>query len=382
MTYARKSTDSILVVDDDPIVLEFMTVLLEQQGYRPIPCPGPLDALEKLEKDEVSLVLTDIVMPVLSGIDLIEKIHAIDPDLPVVLITGNADLEKAVLAIKRKAFDFILKPSRPDQIIHTVERALKFRRLIEVEKGYTRVLEDFNREVEDLVADRTKAMMGLSTLRGLRGPVRELLGVCRGVLLRTDLPEDLKKEVSLIAEKGEQMRRIERDCRVFAPAPGRGHAPEDLNSVVGEVLSVVATEAAQKEIDLSVEITNCPLMVRMARNLLKASLDHLVRNAIKFTCERGTVSVRTWAEGARVHLSVEDTGPGFPRATLKKIFDPFYFPRRLETGISLPLVKRIIVEHKGAISVTSKVGQGTRFIVSFPGREGEVKASSDVVTAL
>lgn len=133
---------TILVVDDEPYVLDAISSLLTELGYRVISSPRAKDAVEKLGQSRIDLVLSDIKMPEVSGMELLEKIHRLDPDLPVILMTAYAEMEVAIEALKRGAFDFILKPFQLDQVRHAVAKGLKFRRLLEREKDYHLLLEE------------------------------------------------------------------------------------------------------------------------------------------------------------------------------------------------------------------------------------------------
>jgi putative two-component system response regulator len=131
----------ILLVDDDPYVLEFVSSLMGEYGYNYVSCNNANDAFSYFQKNPVDVVLTDIKMPVTSGIDLLEKICDSRPDVPVILMTAHAEVDIAVDAIKKGAFDFIIKPYRSEQLIHSVEKAILYRRLVEKEKEYKRTLE-------------------------------------------------------------------------------------------------------------------------------------------------------------------------------------------------------------------------------------------------
>ncbi len=147
----------VLVVDDDPYVLEYVSSLLSEYGYMYIACRNAEEALHKFRDAAIDVVLTDIKMPVFTGIDLLEKIYLSNPDVPVILMTAHAEVDIAVDAIKKGAFDFIIKPYRSEQLIHSVEKAIKYRRLSEKEKEYKKTL-------EETVEKRTKELREALTM--------------------------------------------------------------------------------------------------------------------------------------------------------------------------------------------------------------------------
>jgi putative two-component system response regulator len=138
----REKKDTILVVDDDSYVLESVTALLTQCGYDVVSCRNAEEAMVNLQQTGVDTVLTDIKMPVITGIELLEIIHNLNPDIPVILMTAYAELEIAVEALKKGAFDFIIKPYKPTYLLHCIEKGVKYNRLIQIEKNYKYMLKD------------------------------------------------------------------------------------------------------------------------------------------------------------------------------------------------------------------------------------------------
>lgn len=121
---------SILIIDDDTSVLETTAVLLREHGYSVISCENAKDAMAKLRENKVDVVLTDIRMPEVSGLELLEEVRSINMDIPVILMTAYAELDVAVSAMGKGAFDFIVKPYKSELLVHSVEMAVKHKELI------------------------------------------------------------------------------------------------------------------------------------------------------------------------------------------------------------------------------------------------------------
>jgi|HigsolmetaAR202D_1030399.scaffolds.fasta_scaffold14521_2 Response regulator containing CheY-like receiver, AAA-type ATPase, and DNA-binding domains len=124
-------TDSILVVDDDENVRWVTQTQLEDAGYRVTEVPSGEAALAVLEKERPSLVLTDLRMPGISGIELLERIRAQEPDLPVVLMTAYGTIQSAVQAVKAGAYDYLTKPIDSEELLLVVSRALERQKLVD-----------------------------------------------------------------------------------------------------------------------------------------------------------------------------------------------------------------------------------------------------------
>ncbi|WP_136515394.1 response regulator [Geomonas edaphica] len=141
----------VILVDDDPYVLESVALLLSVSGFEVHPFSNGMEALELLRQSPPDVVLTDVNMPQMTGIDLLEQVHEFDKDIPVILMTAYAELEMAVSAIKKGAFDFIIKPFKTPYLIYAVEKGINYQRLVLVEKNY-------KAELERQVLDRTREL--------------------------------------------------------------------------------------------------------------------------------------------------------------------------------------------------------------------------------
>jgi two-component system NtrC family response regulator len=136
--------DTILVVDDEINYLTVMETLLGEAGYEVLTAPSALEALKIAGASDLDLALTDMKMPKMSGIELLDEFNRLYPDLPVIIMTAYGTVEKAVTAMKKGAFDYILKPFKNEEILITIAKALEHRHLIlqnlllnqELEKKY------------------------------------------------------------------------------------------------------------------------------------------------------------------------------------------------------------------------------------------------------
>jgi putative nucleotidyltransferase with HDIG domain len=143
----------ILIVDDEEAIREVVSTLLETQGYNCVSLSNGRLAKEYLEKDTADLVLSDMVMPEMDGLTLVEGLHKSQPDIPVIMVTAMHDLSTALEAIRRGAYDYILKPFEKDQLHLSVRRAIEHRRLVLENRNY-------QRNLEKLVEERTAQLTG------------------------------------------------------------------------------------------------------------------------------------------------------------------------------------------------------------------------------
>jgi DNA-binding NtrC family response regulator len=121
--------EKILIVDDEPDMLRLLSMIIkEKTPYEVTTTNNPLEALE-LAKKGFDLLIADLKMPGLNGIELLESVKRFDEDIPTVIITAYGTVEAAVETMQKGAFDFLTKPFRKEQILFTIERALKWVRL-------------------------------------------------------------------------------------------------------------------------------------------------------------------------------------------------------------------------------------------------------------
>ncbi len=120
----------ILVVDDDPLICEFLADGLDAFGYIPCRARSATEALEIVRRESIGLVLTDIAMPEMDGFELLRKIKAYDEDIDVIMITGALDAETSIRAIRQGASDYVTKPLNLDEVQIVVRRTLHERRLV------------------------------------------------------------------------------------------------------------------------------------------------------------------------------------------------------------------------------------------------------------
>jgi putative two-component system response regulator len=200
---ATNKKNTILVVDDDHHVLESLLLLLSKYEYKVLTAENAAAALDKLRNTDVDIVLTDIKMPGMDGLELAGKIRDLDSKIPVLIMTAYAELEVAVSAIKRGAFDFIIKPINPDYLVHAVRKAGEFRDLKDLERNYTQALEEEVRKKtyqlmdlnEEIILRLTRVAEYRDTDTGLHNA--RIGGFSEEIAKALDMPADFVETITL-----------------------------------------------------------------------------------------------------------------------------------------------------------------------------------------
>jgi DNA-binding NtrC family response regulator len=119
--------EKILIVDDEPDILKLLSMTLrEKTPYEITTTNNPIEAIELVKKEGFALVISDLKMPGLDGIEIIDAVKKVDEDTPVIIITAYGTIESATEAMQKGGFDFITKPFRKEQILFTIDKAIKW----------------------------------------------------------------------------------------------------------------------------------------------------------------------------------------------------------------------------------------------------------------
>ncbi len=135
--------NKILIVDDEKKMRHILQIILEQKGYRTEQAANGSEALELIKKFHYAMVITDLKMPVMDGLELIREIKKIDPDYPVVVLTAYGSIDSAVGAMREGAIDYITKPFEEEKILLTVQRSIRFSELVDEKRIHREELSEF-----------------------------------------------------------------------------------------------------------------------------------------------------------------------------------------------------------------------------------------------
>jgi DNA-binding NtrC family response regulator len=161
---ASNFVEQILILDDEPDMIETCRRILSTAGYKCIGTTDPIEALGLLESQRPDLLLTDLRMPSMDGLELLRRAHEIDPHRPVIMLTAYASIETAVTAVRQGAFDYISKPFSMDQLKLAVQRALGQRRL---------TLENLN------LREQLRGVYGFENIVGQSSTLKQVLELVR-----------------------------------------------------------------------------------------------------------------------------------------------------------------------------------------------------------
>ncbi len=312
-----------------------------------------------------------------------------------IVLTGFAALETAIAALRHGAYDYLTKPCIIDELKYTVSRGIEHRRLMLVERQARAGLEELNRELERRVEERTAELQRandelaeanrakdifLATLsHELRTPLTPILGwvnLLRAGGAASD-PAMLAQGLDAVERNARLQARLVDDLldvsRVISGKLRIESEPVNICKVVELAAETVRADAEARDIRLSIELPDCPLVVQGAPVRLQQIVWNLMSNAVKFTPRAGLVSVRAWREGTEARVEVTDTGIGIAPEFLPHVFDRFRQADGSTTrqygglGLGLAIVCALVELHGGWARAESEgLGKGARFTLGLP----------------
>jgi len=367
----------ILIIDDEEGVRKGCCRVLQPQGYVAETAISFRQGLQKIQEDGFDLILLDVIMPDGKGIDLLEPILGRDPEAVPVLITGYANVELAVEAIKRGAYDFISKPFTAQMLLLSVEQGLQKRKL----SMETKRLQAIERHASEL-AEAKKQAEKLSEFKSafatmiaheLRSPVGAVQSLVRTLLrgLAGGLNEKQTEILNRIEIRLDSLLELINDLLTLAASKSlESEKPlqaVNLQSVLKHVLEHFNNDALEKQIALKCSVPDRVIKVEATEDGLGIILDNLIGNAIKYTPTGGSVNLEITVKWDNVQVSVVDTGIGIPDQDLPHIGDEFfragnaYQCHIAGTGLGLSIVNALVKRFGSRLEIKSQEGTGTIF---------------------
>ncbi len=361
----------ILVVDDEPMQLKALVDVLRLEGYEVQGWDSAEAALQAACFPDADLLITDLQMPGVDGIEFIRRVQALHPDLPAILVTAHASIESAVDAMRSGAVDYVPKPFRLSTMISTVERALALQRL---RRRNHQLQDEIRRQYEQLlVVNQELDAFAARLSHDLRGPVANMRGILQLVVDEhgAALPPDLATLVQAGVRSGDTALKMVRDLLDFARLGNRDLTlePVDLGPLLDQACADV--KALFPPQGCCIRIEPLPVVLGHA-GLLQQVFVNLLGNGVKYSASRPqpqvTVSAVPPGPDGLLRLQVADNGVGFDPALAARLFRPFQRLHPTGTftgeGMGLANVKRIVERHGGTVTAEGRPGEGAVFTVA------------------
>jgi signal transduction histidine kinase len=382
------SRSHILVVDDQAAHLRALCDILGQHGFDAVGYPTGEAALSHIRAGAFDVLLTDLMMPGIDGLALVEAARALDPNVACVIMTGEGSIATAVKAMKVGALDYIVKPFKAATLLPVLARAIESRQLrmqnqrleaalherVEQLARINSVLDAARQEADRANQEKSTFLSNMS--HELRTPLNGIIGF--GHLLASSKfnsgPEERQRFAQHIVTSGRHLLALVNEildlAKIEAGKATLALAPVALDEVLRESHTMVAPLAQARQVALELPPAS-NLVLQADRTRLTQIMVNLLSNAIKYNRSNGTVSVQcSVADSHYGRVAVADSGVGLSSGQLVTIFQPFDRAGRREesegTGLGLAITKRLIEAMHGAIGVHSEPGVGSTFWIDLP----------------
>lgn len=396
--------NDLLIVDDSQAFCESIVDLLEDENWKVEYVLDGAEAIRRLESSEYRVVLLDLKMPGMSGIEVLNELNkrSLINRNYIIVLTGEITIENAVDSLQYGARDFIQKPAVvefPDEFVKRIKRGFNWQseRLLneELREERQKAIEESQLIVKSVGHDMSGSyygslMLRLQTLRRKINQLQEisstrvngLVNPETGDIKTEQLIEEVGKMHELVNESDERISGIIDLMKFFkelgeklkhlgnAISIDKTHEKKvDLTQIIQSAIRVFAESKVHEnpEVTVQEDFADEPLYISASEEDLLRVFLNLIENAYKAMEGKGTLTLRTRRKGDQAIAEVEDTGCGIPEDVIDKIWRPDYtrWKSTTGTGLGLLICRKAVENSGGTISVKSKENVGTTFTLSF-----------------
>ncbi|MDY0091311.1 MAG: hybrid sensor histidine kinase/response regulator [Candidatus Vecturithrix sp.] len=365
----QKREGKILLTDDEKTTREILVRGLIARGFDVKTASNGFEALDMIQTEPFDLLITDLVMPNMTGTELIEKARQLLPDLIAIVITAHATLETAVKALQQGAYDYITKPFDPEFIIPVLERGLEKSRLRR--KNFE--LQQITRKLQEI--EQIKSDLLDTITHEFSTPI-SIIKAYVDMFLDGHFNPSNPRHIEGLRSIRSAVIRLERlVMNLLILSLGKGKSFELkkekilIQDILSNALSQLNEEITKKNINVVLNVEPNLPAIEADPSKLSIAVLNLLDNAVKFNKTNGIIRISaSHLKSNSIGIAISDTGIGIPEEKLQEIYSPFTqvdmssTREHQGTGLGLAVAKMIIEAHHGKITLKSKLGKGSTFI--------------------
>ncbi len=349
----------ILLVDDDEMVRDFMSVRLSRRGYSVTAVDGGIKALDIVKQQEFDLVLMDMMMPGLSGYETLLRLRKNRSmlELPVIMVTSVDQEETIINSLQAGANDYLIKPLNFEIALARITSQLSLKYLSSLKDEF----------------------LGFAS-HDLKKPLMLMLDIAES--LQNDIvpgnviKHQTRDDLGLLIKTGKDMGTIIQSFLEFeSMRSGKlelDMAQINLNDIISKSVNTNAAYANKKNVTLIEEIDESLPTVKADKLRVGVVLENLIGNAIKFSSKDTTTVILTRTDGINIYAEIKDAGPGLNEDDMQKLFVKHArlsnkpTGNETSTGLGLAICKQLISLHGGDIGARNNADLGMTFWFSLP----------------
>jgi len=358
---------TVLVVDDEAVIRDLCERVLHD--YHIVQAGDGVEALEIFMRGGIDVILTDVMMPKMDGIELLKNLKEREPTMVVIIMTGFADKELILRALKADADDFITKPLNLLQLKSAVDKAL-VKKALKEEIANLRNLDRFKTVFLSLISHKFRTPITSISLF--------LQNLAAGIINPSD--EGADEHMDLVYNEACYLGTLVTDLLTFSSvmdsSAGLHLEPCDLGDLLPLLLRDSKEWATKPRVTSHSDLQPVPQLL-LDREKITFALQQVIDNAVKFSKEAGLVCVTLRNQEESCLITVEDNGIGIPREQIPKLFEKFYQVDAEGTGqvrgfgLGLFYAREFLRMHRGSISIESQENLGTRVLITIPHKTGQ-----------
>jgi len=354
----------VLVVDDEPANFDVIEILLFKEGYELYHQDNGADAIASLDTIKPDLILLDVMMPDMDGIEVCQQLKQDRQwqHIPIIIVTALSDKEDLARCLDAGADDFISKP------INSTELRARVRSMLRIKSQYDRIQETMMLREE----------MMQTIVHDLRNPLIGILLGCDSLKI-LELPDRAKRRIVQIGKTIEHMRFLIDDIltigRIEANKLILNRTTFDITEIAKSAIADFANLSNSKQIQILGEFDTEPAYTSGDKQLISRVLENLLDNAIKFSPQQSSITIRVECLPKNpdrqdlIKIEVIDCGVGISPEQKQVIFEKYEVGNIVlgvsQIGLGLSFCKMMIEAHKGFISVTNNQPKGAIFTYWF-----------------
>ena len=349
----------ILIVDDHVEFVKTIVKGLEKEGFEVSTALDGNTAIEKFSSESPDLVLLDLRLPDISGMEVLKRLKTMHENMAIVIITAYGGEQVAVDFMKAGAIDFLSKPFNFEDLLTAVKNAFKIRDALGSDirhPGYPELEKFFPFLAHEI-----------------RNPLHAIGGALAIIQRRSDVRDELlSQSIRVIQEEVHHLNEFVQECLDFVRPPSKSRLVEvDINEVISFIVNTMPHrfEELCRKVAISTEMA--PQLPKIHANYeeIKQAFINIVKNGLEALGEGGEFIIRTslLADRGMVEIVFVDHGIGMKEENMQFLFQPFFTTKPRGTGLGLAICQRIIEErHRGKIEIQSQEGKGTTVNVELP----------------
>jgi signal transduction histidine kinase len=404
-----ESSPIILTIDDDRSVRESLANFLEDFGFIVLQAADGAEGLEVFAARRPDLVLVDLRMPRMDGLEVLARVREDAPEVPIMVVSGAGDIRDVVEALRRGAWDYLVKPVQDMNILlHSVQTCLDRAGLLRQNREYQKSLEEsldkLHRTQKEMIHSAKMAALG-DLVAGVAHEVNTPIGVCvtaasflaertrqlrdlyeKGEMKRSDLEKYIsladESSVSVLSNLERAAELVQSFKKVAVDQSSEEKRSFEFKSYLEQILVSLRPQFKRTPHTVTVD---CPddlsmdsypgAIMQIMTNLIMNSLIHGFADG-----RPGEIFIKAESVGYDVVVSYSDNGAGMDAEQKERIYDPFYTTRRGSggTGLGMNIVYNLVTQTlKGSILLETSPGQGAVFLLTLPSDPDTVRPESD-----